>query len=338
MGSKFRARRLAVAALGSALLLGLSACFYSPVTGQSERTLNDINKALPADFESTSPEGGNCGVDYCDHNMSFNSSTLSTASVSSECKRIIDWAASIGAATWYNDVDVTPFPLKGYESQAIIACTMVQMSESPASGVGTEVITENYLGETSTPTFGLRGIYSGNDLKSPFDIQFNSNRVTRAKATDPLKRSWSASISTTYEHGDPGLNGTMAPTWEEALRALPADSQQFNQILDAVGHYRLAHPQADPYATSTITRALTGLPNPVSYSLSKFADGSVHYVFIASDAAHGHAGGLCLSLTKFDPKIMGVPDPGMGYTNYSINSFEQFNAFGSWVPGKCPKK
>jgi len=339
MGSKSRARRLAVAVLGSALLLSLSACFYSPVTGQSERTLNDIIKTLPADFTSTSPQGGACGVDYCNYNKQFNTSAVSTASVSSECTRIIDWAATIGATTWFGDGDFTPLPLKGYESQAIIACTMVQMSESPASGDGTEVITENYLGETSTPTFGLRGIYPGNDLKSPFDVQFNSNRVTRSKATDPVKRTWGASISTTYGEEDPRFTGATTPTWEEAFNALPADSQQLDQILNAVGHYRLTHPEADPYANSTITHALTGLSGPISYSLSKFADGSVHYVFVTS--ASGFAikdGGLCLSLKKFDPKLMGVPDPGMGYTHFFINSFEQFNAFGSWVPGKCPKK
>jgi hypothetical protein len=339
MASKFRASRLAAAVIASALLVGLSACFYSPVTGQSDRTLNDILKNLPAEYESTHPEGGDCGIDHCDFNKRITLSALSNASVPNECKKLIEWSASIGAATWYHDSDYLAFPLKGYESQAIIACTMVQMSESPMSGDGTSIITKNFLGESSTAMFGLRGIYPGNDLKSPFDIQFNSNRQSRSRASDPITRKWGVSVSTTYGDQDTRFNAATAPSWEEAFRSLPDDSKQLDQILDAVGHYRFTHPQADPYAASTITRALAGLPGTTKYSLSKFADGSVHFVFVTSaNDFMNKDGGLCLSLKKFDPQQFNVADPGTGYTHFVINSFEQFNAFGSWVPGKCPTK
>jgi hypothetical protein len=339
MPSKFRASRIAAAVIASALLAGLSACFYSPVTGQSDRTLNDILESLPAGYESTRPEGGDCGIDHCDFNKRINVSTISTASVSSECKKRIDWTSTIGATTWYHDSDYIAFPLKGYESQAIIACTMVQMGEFPMSGDGTSVITKDYLGETSTAMFGLRGIYPGNDLKSPFDIQFNSNRQSRSRASDLISRKWGVSVSTTYGDQDTRFNATTPPSWEEAFRSLPDDSKQLDQILDAVGHYRFTHPHADPYSALTMRHALDGLPKSTKYSLSKFANGSVHYVFVTSAKDFKNKdGGLCLSLKEFDPQQMGVPDPGFGYTHFVINGFAQFNAFGSWVPGKCPTK
>lgn len=334
------ALKTVAASMAALALCCLSACFYSPVTGQSEQTLNDILKSPLTGYKTLGAiEGGSCGIDYCDYNKRVALSTISAASVPTECKKIITWATSIGATTWYHDSDYIPFPLKGYENQAIIACTMVQMSESPMQGNMQAAITSNYLGETATAMFGFRGTYLGNDLTSPFDIQFNSSRAARASKQDPISRRWVMTVATTYGDQDARFNSPTTPTWRDSFALIPDPSRQLDQMLDAVGHYRATHPDADPYSASAIKAALAELPKTTKYALPKFANGSVHYIFVTSAKEFTNKdGGLCLSVKAFDSQFMGVSDPGTGYTHFVINGFAQFNEFGSWVPGKCPSK
>ncbi|MEN9751691.1 MAG: hypothetical protein RLZZ600_738 [Actinomycetota bacterium] len=339
MVSKRALKSVGAAAIAALALGVLTACFSSPVTGQSEQTLNDILKTPLAEYETTGPEGGSCGIDYCNYNKRINLSTVSSATVSQECAKLIDWAASIGATSWYHDSDYIPFPLQGYETQARIACVMQQMSESPTQGDNQEVITGDYLGEATTSMYGFRGIYPGNDLKSPFDIQFNSNRVARTSKTDPISRRWFMTVQTAYGDEDPRFTSTTTPTWDESFAALSGESRQLDEILDAVGQYRVSHPDSDPYSASAIKAAIAKLPQTTTYSLPKFANGSVHYIFVTSASAYMNKdGGLCMSLKPFNSKLMGVTDPGTGYTHFYINGFAQFNEFGSWVPGKCPTR
>ena len=81
------------------------------------------------------------------------------------------------------------------------------------------------------------------------------------------------------------------------------------------------------------------MPKTTKYTLPKMNNGSVRYIFITSAKDfQSKDGGLCMSLKKYDAKLMEVPDPGTGYTHFSINSFAQDNRFGMWTAGKCPTR
>jgi hypothetical protein len=122
-----------------------------------------------------------------------------------------------------------------------------------------------------------------------------------------------------------------SPTWEEAMQAVSAHQNYLNTVVDAVGTYRAAHPDDDPYSADSLHAALASLPDTIHYAIPVNGDGTSTRIGVNSPLV----GEVCLSLKTFDPELMGTEDPGAGYTAYVATELFPDDRFGKFTVGEC---
>jgi len=299
-------RDLAKIAMVVSSLLALSGCSQSVEAGKSEAALIAIKTKMPAGYTASEIAGGDCGIDHCDPNkvMTLSSAADSHFTASAACNELLDWAKTIGLKAWATDPDYVPRVTEGYEAQAQFACASHILANSPTS-------------------FSLRGSIDAGSGEIPWLAE-----VTMTAEAKTL------GFQTLINDSDPrnSVSG-----WDEGVDALTPGSQALAAALDSVGKFRAANPKADEYSAENVESALKGYTreNP-KITPVKSSDGKVRHLQVAPYEGQS---AICLSIVKYDPKAIGVEDPGFGYqpTYVEGTSFSSSEQFGQEIVGDCPK-
>ena len=293
-----------ISALCATLLL-TSCTANTADLAKSDAALKAIVAEAQAGYTASDIAGGDCGIDHCDPNkvVTLTSAADANLTPAAACEELLSWAKNIGVTAWTSDPDYVPREIESHEAQAQIACASHFFANSPTS-------------------FSLRGtIDAGSD-----SIPWLAN-VELASGSKQL------GFQTLINDSDPRNS---ISSWDAGVEALMPGSQALAAALDAVGTYRVANPKADPYEPKNVEEALKGYlrENPTVTPV-KSSDGKIRRLQVA---AYEGQSAICLSIVKYDPKNMGVGDPGFGYqpTDVEGTSFSQNEQFAQEIGGECP--
>ena len=125
-------------------------------------------------------------------------------------------------------------------------------------------------------------------------------------------------------------------TYEQNLANLDEFSAYYFSVLNAIGTWRVNHPDQDPDSLGSLKAAVAASDNKLVRSTKFVGKGKdIQFGFIKTSADPSQY--LCVSVTKYDEQHFGVADPGYGYFPSNPNG-ESF-VFGDMVdPTFCGQK